>query len=724
MKKKVVIILACLLFSFIILFLILSNVNNFILNYNASSEKLSSITGEVVSEKAQGSNLHKDVETILLKEYKPKKVNQEEIFLDKKFNDNGRYIVSSIKTYSPEWYPDGHPKQDLKKLTVELQVIDKTTWKNFSIKGTADIPKYYSGSFDFNTSSDKFAVFKDINPNFTWEYSEDYSFVSTEKQEGIVIGDEEDKGPGSKKGKIKARTFVEEKEFKNYKALDATTKVNIPKGLFLDPDITGCGTLGTAGATYTLTQNVTPSSETCFYINAANVTLNCTNYWVTYGTSASNGDYGIHVDVVNNVTIKNCNILDGNFAADNSYFRPGIVLESNYSTVLRNYAKANHSSGFFVSDTFHANFTNNTFYSVSSSGMYVEYSVNNTILNINSTGPLHRGFDSDTITSNRLINNTFSGGDKGYIISSSNYNNLTNNTAISTGGPTIPYGPNAILFWSGSEYNSIINDTALCNGVGSGGYAGPGISFYKSNNNIASGVNATSLLSDGDGISVYLSNNTLIRDCKVLASAEYDIDVSGANTNLTIINCSYTNAKENLASTAQLTRKWYYKAYVNYSNGTYASGANVSAYNVSNIIQFTENTNASGWIQRKEVIEYNNTGGTRSYYNNYSINASLAGFTTDVNVWNFTIQTNKIDDFFTLLTSTCAYSSGNWNINCSENCSIVTNFDVGGNNISIIGVGTVTVSANISNYMNLHINGESSVNICRVRCINGGCFKN
>jgi hypothetical protein len=66
-------------------------------------------------------------------------------------------------------------------------------------------------------------------------------------------------------------------------------------------------------------------------------------------------------------------------------------------------------------------------------------------------------------------------------------------------------------------------------------------------------------------------------------------------------------------------------------------------------------------------------------------------------------------------TTTCTYSSGNWNINCSEGCTISTNYDVGGNNISIIGVG---------NYTKLHIEGTSSTNICRVRCINGGCFKN
>jgi hypothetical protein len=78
--------------------------------------------------------------------------------------------------------------------------------------------------------------------------------------------------------------------------------------------------------------------------------------------------------------------------------------------------------------------------------------------------------------------------------------------------------------------------------------------------------------------------------------------------------------------------------------------------------------------------------------------------------------------YFTL-GGTCIYTSGNWNINCSESCSISTNVNVGGNNISIIGVGTITTSANISNYGNLHIQGTDSTHICKVRCVNGGCFK-
>jgi hypothetical protein len=153
-------------------------------------------------------------------------------------------------------------------------------------------------------------------------------------------------------------------------------------------------------------------------------------------------------------------------------------------------------------------------------------------------------------------------------------------------------------------------------------------------------------------------------------------------------------------------------------------GASVTAYNTSNSLQLTDSTNSSGMIQRQEATEYVNTAGTISYYNNYTINATKSGYSTVVHIFNFTIIMNKMDDFFTLDNGSCAYTGGNWIINCSAYCNITSNVNVLGNNISIIGVGTFVTSANISNYLNLHIEGMNSTNICRVRCINGGCFKN
>jgi len=61
--------------------------------------------------------------------------------------------------------------------------------------------------------------------------------------------------------------------------------------------------------------------------------------------------------------------------------------------------------------------------------------------------------------------------------------------------------------------------------------------------------------------------------------------------------------------------------YVNQTNGSALSSANVTATNSTGIIQFTTTTDGTGWIARQEVIDYNNTGGTRTFYSNYTNNS-------------------------------------------------------------------------------------------------------
>ncbi len=47
---------------------------------------------------------------------------------------------------------------------------------------------------------------------------------------------------------------------------------------------------------------------------------------------------------------------------------------------------------------------------------------------------------------------------------------------------------------------------------------------------------------------------------------------------------------------------------------------------------------------------------------------------------------------------TCTYTSGNWNVNCNDNCSITSNVNLGGNNLSLSGVGSFDVQANITDF--------------------------
>ena len=72
---------------------------------------------------------------------------------------------------------------------------------------------------------------------------------------------------------------------------------------------------------------------------------------------------------------------------------------------------------------------------------------------------------------------------------------------------------------------------------------------------------------------------------------------------------------------------------------------------------------------------------------------------------------------------TCTYTSGNWNVLCSDNCVITSNVALGGNAMTITGTGTFTTEANITQYKNVTIRGTDTSNKCRVRCLKGGCFK-
>ena len=68
---------------------------------------------------------------------------------------------------------------------------------------------------------------------------------------------------------------------------------------------------------------------------------------------------------------------------------------------------------------------------------------------------------------------------------------------------------------------------------------------------------------------------------------------------------------------------------------------------------------------------------------------------------------------------TCTYSSGNWNVNCADNCSITSEVSTGANNINISGLGQFTMTKNVSNRGNITIIGVGGN--CDIYC-SGGCF--
>ena len=619
MVRKKVILFVCLAISFVLIASAFFSLGIFdsIINKDIFTGKSISETLDILN------NQQEVIESVVLEEYLPKTENKEEIFLGKKFKDDGRYIISSLNEYSAEWYPSGHPKEDLKKLVVELQVTDKLTWKNFSLRGTADIPKYYYGSFDFDTSATDFVVFKDLSPSFTWEYSEKYEVVSVEKNELSLFQD----------GDIKTQTFVTEKKFNDYTLIDETIKKDIPLDLFLDPAISACGTLNSAGATYDLTTHVsTVTPGTCFTVTAANVTLDCHGYWVNY-SGATPFRYGVYTDQFN-TTVKNCKI--NNFNTTIGYYDSiGIYfLGADNGTIFNCYANNSNSAGIYL--TGNANYNNNI---------------------TNSMG----------ITANSS---------QGMRLHDCHYNILLNNLATTKTNE-------GLGVTGGSSHNTIINQTAFSQ-------SGRGVFFWQgAHDNVLIGLNASTSIS-GEGVRFHNATNNIIMDCVSLDGASYDVYyyTDLGSTGNVFLNCDYNT--EYITPSNSLIRQWYYQAYVNYSNGSAASGVNVTARNSSSVIIFTDSTTSSGLISRQNATEYVNYGGTRTYYNNYTINASKSGYTSDTNTINFTITENKVNDFLTLditgdnllLKIINPTTSNSLSVSSGENISVYFNVSDGGSNVT------------------------------------------
>ena len=71
----------------------------------------------------------------------------------------------------------------------------------------------------------------------------------------------------------------------------------------------------------------------------------------------------------------------------------------------------------------------------------------------------------------------------------------------------------------------------------------------------------------------------------------------------------------------------------------------------------------------------------------------------------------------TTATNSCTYVSGDWNINCADNCVITSNVNLNGNNLHSYGVGTLEIKALIDNVGGVF--NRCSPLICRNA---GGCF--
>ncbi|MGB9707774.1 MAG: right-handed parallel beta-helix repeat-containing protein, partial [Candidatus Pacearchaeota archaeon] len=214
-------------------------------------------------------------------------------------------------------------------------------------------------------------------------------------------------------------------DYSNNSNSTETRNVSISGSIPID----SCQTLNTSGV-YTLNQSVS-SNGTCFNISANDIILDCSGYTINYSISAIG--YGINnSDGFDNITIKNCNIVQGSSIS---------------------YAYAIYGSGMANSTIQNNTITTSGHYGYS---IYLDSSSTNTLSNntITTSGSYGYGiYLYSSSNSNTLSNNTITtSGHYGYgiyLYSSSNSNTLTNNTITASGGYS--YG----IYLASSSYSNI-----------------------------------------------------------------------------------------------------------------------------------------------------------------------------------------------------------------------------------------------------------------------------
>jgi len=118
--------------------------------------------------------------------------------------------------------------------------------------------------------------------------------------------------------------------------------------------------------------------------------------------------------------------------------------------------------------------------------------------------------------------------------------------------------------------------------------------------------------------------------------------------------------------------------------GSYTSDAAVDSVNITGItggiVEEFGYISGVGW--QVNVTVPSGTG-----YEDLFLNATYDGKTRN------DTQTNAINYGST---DSCTYTSGNWVVNCSDNCDITSDVDIGSNTLILDGIGYFYVNANIT----------------------------
>jgi hypothetical protein len=490
-----------------------------------------------------------------------------------------------------------------------------------------------------------------------------------------------------------------------YNATADETNVNDNIQMSIGPNVYGCGALDTENQIYTLQSDLSTDGD-CLTITVSNVTVDGNGYDVI--GDGDDGDYGIQTNAdanLTNITIKNFGNI-GNFShgiyfdmVNNSLIYNNTM---NSEVAIDTYAiyLMDGDSNIVYDNEINWNATGT---SKKSYGIYLSSFVgvtagNNNItgnaLAINSALSNAYGVDSHnggTSNSNTIQSNTFDiDGLNSYGIGFG-VGGSSNTIQSNTFDIDAEYAAHGIFIDGGALGNVIFNETIdVRSAFPSESY---GIWLYNvdSSNFSSCTINTTTSGGSGSAYDFYMSgrsDHNVLYDNELLGENYSVYILDAGNNNNTFVNVSYAGS-ESVAASSDLTRKWYYQSYVNDSNGG-AVIANVSVTNSSGSVEWSVNTNASGWVASKqEVTDYVNVGGTKGYFNSV-ISAVNSTYATTNSSYNATADENSLSDNIQMSIGTSLSSCG-WTLDQADTVYTLTAdlsttgtcLTIGANNVTV-----------------------------------------
>jgi len=301
-------------------------------------------------------------------------------------------------------------------------------------------------------------------------------------------------------------------------------------------------------------------------------------------------------DFNHNITLGN--LVNGNKKIYYYYNVQNLVLQDTNDAAMVQFANSNNITirnnnftyaGIIFSQTTNSTITNNYFNGTTpTKTIYLELNSNNNIITYNnidrSAGNGLNGIYMRTSSENNLTGNnvTVLGiNAMPYAMYASANNNIIRNTI------TLTNDQNGYI-WIYDSDNNLIENSNITTSIGSSTY---GIKIQNANNNNITNTVIRTSGSTGYGVYFYNADNSNIINTTLNAISARDVYFAGSGTNY-LINTIFNKSDVEFYSgaTGSLFVKWYLDVYVR--NGTFEpiQGANVSAYDNTGELVFSELT--------------------------------------------------------------------------------------------------------------------------------------